>query len=398
MNAVLINSWYKEYSTGRLVSEFNQFLINKGVSTRVYYGHGTGTNEDGIYKIATKNDIRVHKMLATVTGLQGCFSTKNTKKIIAEIEKSPPDVVYLFNLHSYYLNEFMLLTYLKLKKIKIVYMLFDEYPYLGKCCFAGSCEKFKTECSLCPQQREHPQSLFFDKSTYLFKKKKEIYKDWENITFVGVQFLYNQAQESTLLKDKYFKVMDMGVDLQGVYYPKNAESIRKRLGISEESKVVITVGPYGDERKGIAKFISIAKILEEKNIIFINIGFNGGNIDLPSNFIPVPYVSDIEELSIYYSLADVYALTSSGEAMSLTCMEALGCGTPIVGFDISGTPFSAEGQFGFFVEYDNLQEFAKTIESMPKKNQISINECREYALSRYQISDYLMNLFLVGFN
>jgi putative colanic acid biosynthesis glycosyltransferase len=398
MKAVLINSWYKQYSTGKLVYEFNKFLLRQGEETQVYYGYGAEINENGVYRIASTKDIHIHKLLATVTGLQGCFSNENTKKVISDIESFAPDVVYLFNLHSYYLDEFMLLTYLKSKNIKVIYMLFDEYPYLGKCCFAGECEKFKTECNHCPKKREYPSSLFFDRSTYLFNKKNEAYTDWDNLTFTGVQFLYNQAQKSKLLKGKKFKIMDMGVDLKNNYYPKDAEGLRNKLGISKESKIVVTVGPYGDERKGIAKFISIAKMMEDKDIVFINIGFNGKNVELPTNFIPVSYVSNIEELSIYYSLADVYAITSSGEAMSLTCMEALGCGTPIVGFDISGTPFSAEGNFGEFVEFDNLREFTDAIDSMPRKNEKSINACRDYALSRYEISDYLMNLYMLGFN
>jgi glycosyltransferase involved in cell wall biosynthesis len=46
-----------------------------------------------------------------------------------------------------------------------------------------------------------------------------------------------------------------------------------------------------------------------------------------------------DELSAYYALADVYAMpASSPEPFSLTVLEAMACGVPVVGTDAGGTP------------------------------------------------------------
>ena len=82
--------------------------------------------------------------------------------------------------------------------------------------------------------------------------------------------------------------------------------------------------------------------------------------------------------------------------MSLTCMESLGCGCKLVGFDISGTPYSASEEFGTFVPYNDLQAFADAVRKTCKKSEESIRASREYALSRYEISDFVKNLEKIG--
>lgn len=396
MKCVLINSWYKQYSTGKLVASFRKHLISNGHIVHTYYGRGETSSVEDIHLISSKWSIYAHLVLSRFTGYQGYFSTAQTKKMIDEIDKFKPDIVYLFNLHAYYLNEFLLLQHLKEKHIKVVYMLFDEYPYLGKCCFAGECVKFQSECKHCPQVKSYPISWFFDRSNSIFRKKKELFENWDELVLVGVEFLHKQASLSAIAAKNKFVEMDMGVELLSMYYPRETTDLRVKLNIPEKNKIVITVGPYSDERKGIKKLVEIAKMCINKDVTFINVGFNGDEQELPKNFIGIPYVSNQDELATFYSLADRYVMTSSGEAMSLTCMEALGCGTKLLGFDISGTPYAATEEFGTFVQFDDLEAFADEICKIEKKSAESIERCREYALSRYEISDFVQKLEKIG--
>ncbi len=398
MKCVLINSWYQQYSTGKLVYEFRNHLINQGHSVLTYYGHGSPTYDENVFMVGNKYTLYTHAFLCRMTGYEGVYSTGQTKKIIKQIEAFKPDVVYLFNLHAYYLNEYLLLNYLKKSKVRVVYMLFDEYPYLGKCSFAGKCEKFKTECHNCPKVHEYPASIFFDRSRQQFKKKKDAFAGWKQLTMAGVEFLHHEASQSAIANNVKFITIDMGVNLKEVYYPRDTKELRKKLNIPSNSKIVVTVGAYSDSRKGIRKFVELAKRCSSEHIIFLNIGFNGEASGLPQNFIGIPYVSNQDELAAYYSMADVYAMTSSGEAMSLTCMEALGCGSKLIAFNISGTPYAASKEFGTFVPYDDLEAFLDAIRQAEKKTDESIRACREYALSRYEISDFVRKLELIGEN
>ncbi len=398
MKVVLINSWYGQTSTGKLVKSFHDYLISIGHTVTAFFGHGDVVNEDGVIKINSKINLYLHALLCRLTGYQGCYSKKNTLKIIDYISFEKPDVVYLFNLHAYYLNEFMLLSFLKSQKIKVVYMLFDEYPYLGKCCFSGECEKFKTECKNCPDIKGYPSSLFFDRSNFFFNKKRQLFEGWDELTLAGVQFLADRAKLSAIACNNRFVAFDMGVDLKNTYYPRDATELRKKLNIPDENKIVITVGYYSDKRKGIDKYFKIAEKCIDNPITFIHVGFDGNKerTFIPSNCILINSISSQEELATYYSLADVYVMTSSGEAMSLTCMESLGCGCKIIGFDISGTPYAASESFGKYIPYNDLDTFADEIIKAERKTDDSVNSCRQYALSRYEISKFVENLEKIG--
>ena len=396
MKIFLINSWYGEGSTGKLVKAFHLHLNSEGHEVRVFYGHGKECQDKGVKKINTGSELYLYALLCRITGKQGCYSTHTTDTVINAMKADRPDVVYLFNLHAYYLNEFKLLEYLKESGIPTVYMLFDEYAYMGKCCFSGECTKFQSECRKCPAVREYPKSLFFDRSNFMFKRKKSIYKDWERLTFAGVQFLADRAKSSAIAGECRFVPLDMGVDLDGIYYPRERAALRSQLGIPEDKKIVITVGVFQDKRKGIDKYYKIAELCTNDNIVFIHIGADKKRTSFPQNCIPVTYVSSQDELARYYSLADVYVMTTSGEAMSLTCMEALGCGCKLIGFDISGTPYSAGEGYGTFVPYNDLDAFADAIRKSDRKTEESIAQCRNYALSRYNITDYVKKLEKIG--
>ncbi|WP_378950807.1 glycosyltransferase [Pelosinus sp. sgz500959] len=396
MKYILINSWCKKGSTGNIVYDFYQYLIQQGHDVYFFHGRESAQDDKNIIRLTSKNAVKVHAGLARVTGLQGFFSNHETNKLINFIDSFEPDYVYLFNLHGYYINEFKLLEYLNLKNQKTVYMLFDEYPYLGKCCFSEDCRKFEIKCSNCPKVRDYPSSLYFDRSELIFNKKKQVYMGWTNLVFTGVEYIQKKAMISALARNIPFIAFDMGVDLDDLYYPRETALVRKKLMIRENCTVVLTVGFSSDKRKGISKFVELSRMFDV-NTVFINIGYDKDvTEDLPSNFIPIKYVADLNEMAEYYSLADVYVTTSSGEAMSNACLEAMGCGTPIVAFDKSGMSYLGLSPNVNLAAYDDLTMMKKLIIACGRKNNLDSTKCREYALKRFRRQDFLLHLYEAG--
>lgn len=76
--------------------------------------------------------------------------------------------------------------------------------------------------------------------------------------------------------------------------------------------------------------------------------------------------------------------------MPNTCLEALSCGTPVLGFDISGIPFVADEPLGHFVEAANVKQLKEFItgQATERKTQETVMRCREYALRRYSPDTY----------
>lgn len=73
----------------------------------------------------------------------------------------------------------------------------------------------------------------------------------------------------------------------------------------------------------------------------------------------VPWVPQ-EQLSAWYSAADAYVLPSYTEGMSRTIPEALACGTPIIGSQISGTvDHVTNGRTGYLFPAGDIEQLAR---------------------------------------
>jgi putative colanic acid biosynthesis glycosyltransferase len=254
---------------------------------------------------------------------------------------------------------------------------------LGKCCYSYDCDKFETVCTHCPEVRSYPKSWFFDTSTRIFKLKMKSYEGFENITFTGPLWVIERAKRSALLKSKRFAVIDEAIDLENTFYPRNTNKLRERLGISSDKRVIVTVARFSTPRKGGKYYLELAKYLEKENMCFIHVGYDGSKMNLPSNFIPISYVADQDELAGYYSLADLFVCTSLADTMPNVCLEALACGTPLCGFSASGTPYVATSEFGLFTPEGKIEDLARVVVNTPKKSPERSLACREYARARY---------------
>lgn len=395
MRVLLINTVCKTGSTGKIVFNIHNFILHKGYESIICFGRGTkGHNDLREFKISTNIEIYLHVLFTRLFGFQGNYSYFATKRLFKIIAKYKPDVVHLFNLHGYYINEFKLLKYLKENNIKTIYSMLDEYPYMGKCCYSFDCRKFENVCNNCPEVKSYPKSLFFDQSNRIFNLKKECYNNFNNIIFTGPEWVVKRAKASSLLRNKKFSIIDEFIDTENVFYPRHTTELRKKLNIPEGKKIMLNVARFSDTRKGCIHYLEIANSLKNENFIFIHVGYDSNNNNkLPDNFIPISYVANQDELAEYYSLADLFVCTSLADTMPNVCLESLACGTPVCGFDIAGTPYVATSEFGFFSKPNNISELVHFIQNVPFKTEKRSEECHLYAKMRYS-KDVICTKFL----
>jgi glycosyltransferase involved in cell wall biosynthesis len=181
---------------------------------------------------------------------------------------------------------------------------------------------------------------------------------------------------SEILKKQTMKV---GFPQERIYFIPNgvdSESFsRKALGkypdVSDES-IVLVVSARLHKIKGIDLLLdAIPLVLREGHLIEVIILGEG---DEKSSLImqatnlgiqdKVHFVGCFsrDEMPKMLSYGDWAVLPSRAEAISLSGLEAMSCGLPVIGFSVGGIPqFVKEGLTGFLAEPENPQDLARAI-------------------------------------
>ena len=390
MKILIVDVYGAIHSTGKITSLQYRYLKQYGHDVKVCY---RGIREPKIdnsdfIPIAGMLEPGLGRLAAWMSGYEGYTHPFATKRLINVTREFTPDVVQLNILHGYYINSNQYLSFLKENNYNVCYSMFDEYAYMGKCAFSFSCNQFKSGCKgNCPEKKHYPKSWFFDRSQFLFEAKQKVYSDFDNIVFVGTDWVVDRARESALLKDKWLEIIDEPINYDDIFYPRDTTELKKKLGILTGQKIIVTVALMSDPRKGGIYFYKAAeKLVERKDIIFVYVG-----CDVPEpmhlrNVISISFVSSQDELAEYYSLGDVFICTSLADTTACTCLEALGCGTPIAGFAEAGTPYVAPEKFSRLTPTLDVDALAKVIEETPIKTAERSEECVKYARGRYSAS------------
>ena len=335
MKVLQINTVCGYGSTGRNAIELAQALMEQGHECYIAYGQGTTTYKNS-FKIGSKLENHLHNACSRLFGKQGYYSKNGTIKLVRYIEQLKPDVIHLNNLHGNYLNLEILFEYLEKAEIPVVWTLHDCWAFTGKCAHytAIGCYKWQTKCNHCPQLKTYPPSLFLDYSEKMFSDKKRWFTSVKNMTIVTVsQWLASEVRQSFLAKYPIVPIYNW-VDYD-VFRPLYEKSIIKKYNL-EDKFVVLGVSSHWFNEKGLDVFIDMSRRIDEKTVIVL-VGNMGRHI-LPKNIISIPQTTSVRDLSLWYSLADVFVNPSREETFGKVTAEAMSCGTPVVVYDSTASP------------------------------------------------------------
>ena len=341
-------------STGKIVQAIHRFLLSIGHESMAFYGRGLQANDSNVVKLSSDFEVYLDAGLSRITGYTGVYSHFSTINLLDQLRAFKPDVVHLHELHGYYVNQYKLLEYLRVERIPIVWSLHCENAYTGRCGYAFDCDQWMTECIKCPGLNDYPKSLFFDRSRIQFNRKKELLNDIDLMSIIPVSNWLNSRVSKSFLANKKSTVIYNGIDTEHIFYPRQYDEL-KCTHILENELIFLSVAPdLMSSRKGGQWVIELAKRLIGKPVKFILIGVNDMSINYPGNVIILPPLSDADLLAQYYSMADIFLITSQKETFSLTTAEALACGTPVIGFDSGGPQEIAPKPYGNFVPFGDV--------------------------------------------
>jgi glycosyltransferase involved in cell wall biosynthesis len=222
------------------------------------------------------------------------------------------------------------------------------HPYLSSLIAAKIAKKYSKPLVLTQHNTFIEYNNFWDQIEKLndLAIGREVLKEAEKIIVVS------NATKNYVLSlgadPEKIRVLHNGVDVNR-FRPLTGvkDEMRKKLGISKDSSVVLTVRRLV-YKNGIDTLIESAKVAVKKNprLFFLVVGKGPDfgkvkekieELGMQENFRLTGFISD-EVLPFYYNVADFFVLPSkSGEGLPLVALEAMACGVPVIATNVGGT-------------------------------------------------------------
>jgi len=359
MKILQINTVYKSGSTGKILKDLNDLILNENHESYIAYSRGEH-NDSNCIKIGNKFDMNIHALGTRVFDKHGLYSKKTTADFIKDIEKINPDIIHLHNIHGYYLNYPVLFEYLKKINKPVIWTLHDCWSFTGHCSYYeyNGCDKWQKECNNCPQLRQYPASFVFDNSKNNFLLKKKFFSSLDNVTIVTPSSWLAGEVKRSFLKSFEIKVINNGIDLN-IFKPFHS-NFREKYKL-ENKFLILGVASVWEERKGFEYFIKLSKLLKDDEKIIL-IGLDDKQLKLlPSNIIGIKRTENQEQLAQIYSAVDIFVNPTLEDNFPTTNLESLACGTPVITFKSGGSPECIDEKTGIIVEKGNLSKLYESI-------------------------------------
>ena len=391
-------------STGRIMQEIGDLAMASGWESYVAYSKG----RDGLRRSTSQTvpvggrlSVAWHGLETRLFDRHRLASTSATKDFVRKIQRIDPDIIHIHNIHGYFLNYKGLFDYLSKAGKPVIWTVHDCWLYTGHCYYytSAGCDRWKSGCGHCPQKRQFPASLLFDRSAQNFKDKAEAFRSVPKdlLTIVPVSEWIRQEMSQSFLKDCRFKVIHNGIDTS-IFTPSDSDAaVREKYGIGSR-KIILGLASIWCREKGWDDFIALSKMLREDEVI-VMVGVKPEQAKaLPAGIIPVSRTENVRQLAELYSAAEVFVNPTYQDNYPTVNLESISCGTPVITYRTGGSVESITPQTGLVVETGDVCGLRSAIDAIESRgNEYFRVPCRTYALAHFRKEDrYAEYLRLYG--
>lgn len=335
---LLVNSVCGTGSTGRIVAGIAKQYREKGDTVRIAYGRGDVPDAYKKYAVRIGNDldVRLHGVSTRIFDNHGFGSRLVTKRFLKWADSFDPDVLWLHNIHGYYINIGELFCWIKSRPwMEVRWTLHDCWAFTGHCAHftVAGCGKWKTCCRNCPQSRAYPASWLLDRSKRNFEQKKKLFCGVGNLTIITPSHWLEGLVKESFLKKYPVQVQYNEID-RTVFKPTESD-FRKKYGL-EGKKMILGVAAAWSRNKGLDDFIRLSKMLDNScRIVLVGLTDEQTRA-VPKQILALQRTDSPKELAEIYTAADVFFNPTYEETFSMVNLEAEACGTRVVTYDTGG--------------------------------------------------------------
>ena len=376
MKLLLINSVCGIGSTGRICAAIAEEYEQNGYEVKIAYGRSPDVPEKYrkyAVRIGNSADMYMHVLYTRLTDRHGLASRRATRTFLKWAEEYDPDVLWLHNIHGYYINYELLFEWIKSRpKMQVKWTLHDCWAFTGHCAhymYAG-CDRWREPAvrtdregsgvasdasgiqtsgyGSCPLTRAYPSSWFGDNSAGNFARKKKAFSKVENMTLITPSKWLSGELSKSFLSSYPVEVIYNTIDTE-VFKPTDG-SFREDHGISDDEKMILAVAGVWTASKGLGDILKLYELLNDpadsdsdrggRSYRFVIVGLTSDQIRTihasHPDIICIEHTSDAVELAMIYTAADVFINPTYEDNYPTVNLEAEACKTPVITYDTGG--------------------------------------------------------------
>lgn len=260
----------------------------------------------------------------------------------------PADVAHFHNLHGGYFD----LAWLPelSARLPVALTLHDAWLLAGNCAHSFACERWLTGCGQCPNISIYP-GLKADGTAANLARKRDIYRRSRLRIATPCRWLMDKVERSALAEGMVEgRVIPYGLN-QPLFRPRDRREARRLLGLPEDGLVFLFSADnirnnlwkdFKTLREAVGRFAA-----QGREVLFVALGETAPEERMERVVIRfVPFERDTARVAAFFQAADIYLHAAKADTFPQVVLEALACGTPVVGTAVGGIPEQVKGLAG----------------------------------------------------
>lgn len=369
----IVHITFTDFGGGAAIAAYrlHRAMLKNGVDSRMLVARKGTENGKETEAFDSKWDklkiyaARVYesRRLAQYRPYTGNFSL-GTGKLHAECHPwvKEADVVYLHWVNDGLLSCREIGEILKLQK-PVFWFMHDMWAVTGGCHHSFDCQKYQMDCGACPLLRSSDPK---DISSQVLKNKLRYWKNCANLHFLAPsRWMRDCAVKSRVGHLQTIDIIPNSLDIN-LFKPVQKAVARGILNLPQDKRLLLFGADMGTQNpyKGWAYLREALKKAEneEWEMVIFGGAFTQGLEEIPMKAHGIGRLNDVYSLVLLYSACDIFLMPSLAEAFGQTALEALACGTPVVGFETGGIPDIVRHlKTGYLARYKDSEDLYRGI-------------------------------------